>query len=84
MQAHDKQLLCFPGRWDLWQPDCDHATDLLKRYSSEWDVLEKRCKNGAFNAQDTSPLSRDRFYEELGSCFQAKRCKGPRSRRASI
>jgi hypothetical protein len=42
---------------------------MLTGYLSEWAALEDKCKNEAFNSQDTSPLSWDRMYEELARWF---------------
>lgn len=46
---------------------------MLTGYLSEWAALEDKCKNEAFNSQDTSPLSWDRTYEELARWFGAKK-----------
>jgi hypothetical protein len=40
---------------------------------SEWAVLEDKCKNQAFNAHDGSPLSWDRFFEELARWYKVEK-----------
>ncbi|KAI1624982.1 hypothetical protein EDD37DRAFT_372491 [Exophiala viscosa] len=69
VQAHKGEPLYFPGTWKDWQADEHHSTATLTGYLSEWAVLEDKCKNEAFNSQDTSPISWDRFYEELVRWF---------------
>ncbi|EHY58762.1 hypothetical protein HRR83_007488 [Exophiala dermatitidis] len=69
VQAHKNEPLQFPADWDAWQFEAHHSTAMLTGYLSEWAVLEDKCKNQAFNSQDTSPLSWDRFYEELARWF---------------
>ncbi|KAL2441967.1 hypothetical protein ABEF95_016962 [Exophiala dermatitidis] len=69
VQAHKNEPLEFPADWDAWQFEAHHSTAMLTGYLSEWAVLEDKCKNQAFNSQDTSPLSWDRFYEELARWF---------------
>lgn len=61
--------LVFPATWAAWQEEAHHATARLTGYLTEWAVLEDKCANQAFNAQDTSPLSWDRFWEELVRWF---------------
>jgi len=36
-------------------------------------VLEDKCKNETFNSQDTSPLSWNRFIEELARWFDVEK-----------
>jgi len=67
--AQRKIPLVFPSTWDSWQADAHHATARLTGYLSEWAVLEEKCKNQAFNSQDTSPVSWDRLWEELVRWF---------------
>lgn len=69
VQAQKGEPLYFPGDWDTWQFEAHHSSAMLTGYLSEWAVLEDKCKNEAFNSQDTSPLSWDRFYEELTRWF---------------
>lgn len=69
VQAQKKEPLVFQSDWAGWQKECHHATAMLTGYLSEWVVLEDKCKNESFNSQDTSPLSWDRFYEELARWF---------------
>ncbi|KAJ5605694.1 hypothetical protein N7510_008475 [Penicillium lagena] len=63
--AHRGQPLVFPADWSAWLMESHHATARLTGYLTEWAVLEEKCRNEAFNAQDTSPLSFDRLWEEL-------------------
>lgn len=67
--AHRKTQLVFPSSWAAWQAEGHHATARLTGYLTEWAVLEDKCRNHAFNAQDTSPLSWDRMWEELVRWF---------------
>lgn len=69
VQAYRKEPIRFPGDWSTWQIECHHATAMLTGYLSEWAVLEDKCKNEAFNSQDSSPMSWDRLYEELARWF---------------
>lgn len=69
VQAQKKEPLYFPGDWTRWQSLAHHSTAMLTGYLSEWVALENKCKNEAFNSQDTSPLSWDRLYEELARWF---------------
>ncbi|EXJ94808.1 hypothetical protein A1O1_03206 [Capronia coronata CBS 617.96] len=77
VQAQKGEALFFPGDWDAWQFEAHHSTAMLTGYLSEWAVLEDKCKNEAFNSQDTSPLSWDRFYEELARWFDVQKCVHP-------
>ncbi|KAK5456958.1 hypothetical protein LTS15_004738 [Exophiala xenobiotica] len=69
VQAQKGEPLYFPGDWNAWQHEAHHSTARLTGYLSEWAVLEDKCKNEAFNSQDTGPMSWDRFYEELTRWF---------------
>ncbi|EMC97065.1 hypothetical protein BAUCODRAFT_32808 [Baudoinia panamericana UAMH 10762] len=71
VQAHRGEKLKFPADWRSWQHEALHATARLTGYLSEWAILEDRCKNEKFNAQDTSPLSWDRLFEELARWYGA-------------
>jgi nucleoside-diphosphate-sugar epimerase len=64
--------LTFNSTWAVWQDDAMHSTARLTGYLSEWAVLEEKCKDEAFNSQDTSPLSWDRLWEELIRWFGVK------------
>ena len=62
--------LAFSGTWDVWQQYCaQHGSAMLTGYLSEWVVLEDKCRNEAFNSQDTSPISWDRIFHELVRWF---------------
>lgn len=65
VQAHKGLPIYFGSDWTNWQSNCYHSTARLTGYLSEWAVLEEKCKNEAFNSVDSSPLTFDRFYEEL-------------------
>ncbi|KIW77863.1 hypothetical protein Z517_07696 [Fonsecaea pedrosoi CBS 271.37] len=66
--------LAFPGTWELWQQYCaHHGSALLTGYLSEWAILEDKCRNEAFNSQDTSPISWDRIFHELVRWFGIKK-----------
>ncbi|KAF4547945.1 Hypothetical protein D9617_33g038090 [Elsinoe fawcettii] len=69
VQAHLGKPLSFPSDWAKYQYECHHATAFLTGFLSEWAVLQPDCANEAFNAQDTSPLSWDRTYEELARWY---------------
>lgn len=73
VQAHKGEPLYFPSSWDIWQNECKHATARLTGYLTEWAVLEDKCKDQKFNAQDTAPLSWDRFFEELARWWGVKK-----------
>ena len=72
VQAHLGLPLKFPSDWDIWQSECKHSTARLTGYLSEWAVLEDSCANQKYNAQDTSALSWDRFYEALAEWYGVK------------
>ena len=67
----ERQLpLRFPSNWSFWQQNCSHfGTARLTGYLSEWAILEDKCKNEAFNSQDTSPISWDRIFAEYVRWF---------------
>ncbi|KAH7141678.1 hypothetical protein EDB81DRAFT_898904 [Dactylonectria macrodidyma] len=69
IQARKGEPLRFGGDFESWQFEACHSTALLTGYLSEWAVLEEKCANQAFNAQDGGGLSWDRFYSELARWF---------------
>jgi nucleoside-diphosphate-sugar epimerase len=69
VQAERGLPLVFPGTLDNWNSTAHRSTATLTGYLSEWVVLEDKCKNKAFNSQDTSPLTWDRFWEELARWY---------------
>jgi len=57
-----------------------HATTArLTGYLSELAVLEERCANQAFNAQDGGAVSWDRFFHELVRWYSVPGVCGPRA-----
>ena len=77
VQAHKGEPLRFPSTFQIWQDERKHATARLTGYLTEWAVLEDKCKDQKFNAQDTAPLSWDRFFNELARWYGAKGVIGP-------
>ncbi|KAJ9603884.1 hypothetical protein H2200_011406 [Cladophialophora chaetospira] len=77
VQAQKGEPLYFAGDWGAWQGESHHSTAMLTGYLSEWAVLEDKCKNEAFNSQDTGPISWDRFYEELVRWFGVEKGISP-------
>ncbi|KIW17092.1 hypothetical protein PV08_04283 [Exophiala spinifera] len=73
VQGQKGEPLYFPSDWDVWQHEGHHSSALLTGYLSEWAVLEDKCRNQAFNAQDTGALTWDRLYEELVRWFDVKK-----------
>lgn len=71
VQAHKEEPLKFPCNFTIWQDERKHATARLTGYLTEWAVLEDKCKDQKFNAQDTAPLSWDRFFNEVARWFGA-------------
>lgn len=69
--------MAFPSDWSVWQAERCHATARLTGYLSEWAVLEEKCRDQRFNAQDTAPTSWDRFFGELGRWFGVKDVVAP-------
>ena len=68
--AHRDLPLAFPGSFASFNESLSHyATARLTGYLSEWAVLEPKCANQRFNAQDTSPVSWDRLFERLAAWF---------------
>ena len=77
VQAQNGQALDFAGDWDAWQGEAHHSSAMLTGYLSEWAVLEDKCRNEAFNSQDTGGISWDRFYEELVRWFGVEKGINP-------
>lgn len=73
VQAEKGDQVIFAGDLHEWQFEACHSTARLTGYLCEWAVLEEKCSNQAFNAHDGSPLSWDRFFEELARWFGADR-----------
>lgn len=73
VQAEKGEPLHFPSDWDVWQHEGHHSSAMLTGYLSEWAVLEDKCRNQAFNSQDTGALTWDRLYEELVRWFDVKK-----------
>ncbi|KAK7409527.1 hypothetical protein QQX98_008311 [Neonectria punicea] len=69
VQAHKGEPLNFNGDFSSWQREYSYSTARLTGYLSEWAVLENKCRNQAFNAQDGETLTWDRFYERLVKWF---------------
>lgn len=69
VQAEKGEPIFFGGDLEEWQYECCHSTARLTGYLSEWAVLDQKCKNQRFNAQDGSPLTWNRFYPELARWY---------------
>lgn len=68
-QARKGEPLVFGGDFAQWQFESASSTARLMGYLSEWAVLEEKCQDQRFNAQDGSPFSFDRFFHELARWF---------------
>lgn len=77
VQAHKGQALEFPGDFAGWQYELTHSTARMTGYLSEWAVLEEKCANQRFNAQDGCPVSWDRLWGEMARWYGAKGARGP-------
>jgi nucleoside-diphosphate-sugar epimerase len=77
VQAEKAEPITFGGDLEEWQYECCHSTARLSGYLSEWAVLEDKCKNERFNAQDGSPLPWNRFFPELARWYGVKEVEGP-------
>ncbi|KAG9943219.1 hypothetical protein KCU85_g8802, partial [Aureobasidium melanogenum] len=77
VQAEKKEPLFFGGDIEEWEYEYLHSSARLTGFLSEWAVLEDKCKNEAFNAHDGSPMSWDRFFEELTRWYGASGVEGP-------
>lgn len=78
VQAEKGEPLVYGGDIEEWQYEYCHSSARLTGYLSEWAVLEEKCRNQRFNAQDGAPVSWDRFYEELARWYGVdKGVKGP-------
>ena len=77
VQAAKGEPLVFGGEWKSWQFDACHSTARMTGYLSEWAVLEDHCANERFNAHDGSPLSWDRFFNELARWYGVSEVKPP-------
>ena len=77
IQAQRGEPLKFGADFTSWQFEAAHSTARLTGYLSEWAVLEERCANQSFNAQDGGPVSFDRFFHELARWYGVKEVQGP-------
>lgn len=77
IQAHKGESLVFGSDFKSWQFEASHSTARLTGYLSEWAVLEDKCANQTFNAQDGGVLSWDRFFHELARWFGISKVQGP-------
>jgi nucleoside-diphosphate-sugar epimerase len=76
--AKKQEPVFFGGDISEWQYEFLHSSARLTGYLSEWAVLEEKCKDQAFNTHDGSPLSWDRFFEELVRWYGVEKgIKGP-------
>ena len=72
VQSAKGEPLHFAGDIAEWQVPLFHSTARLTGFLTEWAVLEDKCKDQAFNSNDTSPFTMDRFLEELARWYGAK------------
>ncbi|KAK5170520.1 uncharacterized protein LTR77_005108 [Saxophila tyrrhenica] len=78
VSAAKDEPVFFGGDISEWQYEALHSTSILTGFLSEWAVLEDKCKNQAFNSSDGSPLTWDRFFEELVRWYDVKKgIEGP-------
>ncbi|KAJ4983195.1 nad dependent epimerase dehydratase family protein [Stagonosporopsis vannaccii] len=77
VQAHKGKPLKFGGDFTSWQFEAAHSTARLTGYLSEWAVLEEKCANQSFNAQDGGLMSWDRFFHELARWYGVAEVQGP-------
>ncbi|TKA33107.1 hypothetical protein B0A50_00660 [Salinomyces thailandicus] len=78
VSAKKDEPIFFGGDISEWQYECLHSSSRLTGFLSEWAVLEDKCKNQAFNSSDGSPLTWDRFFEELARWYDVtKGIDGP-------
>jgi hypothetical protein len=64
VQAEKGEPLTFGSDLEEWLYDGCHSTARLSVYLGEWAVMEDKCKNERFNAQDGIPSTWNRFYPE--------------------
>lgn len=77
VQAQKGEMLQFGGDFDTWQGDFYHSSARMNAYLAEWMVLEDKCANQAFNAQDGVPFSYERFFDRLSVWYGAKGVECP-------
>jgi hypothetical protein len=77
VQAHLGRRLEFPGDLSAWQTEHTHSTAMLTGYLSEWAVLEDKCKNEAFNANDSGMFAWGGFWPELARWYGVKEIGRP-------
>ncbi|KZM22460.1 uncharacterized protein EKO05_0000846 [Ascochyta rabiei] len=77
IQALKGEPLRFGADFQSWQFEASHSTARLTGYLSEWVVLEEKCANQSFNAQDGGLLSWDRFFHELARWYGVSEVQGP-------
>lgn len=68
--AKKREPVFFGGDIEEWQHEALHSSARLTGFLSEWAVLEDKCRNQAFNSHDGSPLTWDRFFEELTRWYE--------------
>lgn len=69
VQAYLGRKLEFPGDSSAWMGEHVHSTAMLTGYLTEWAVLEDKCKNEAFNANDTAIFAWGGFWPELARWY---------------
>ncbi|KAK4502938.1 hypothetical protein PRZ48_006365 [Zasmidium cellare] len=78
VQASKNEPIFFGGDIEEWQHEYCHSSARLTGYLSEWAVLEDKCANQAFNSQDGSAISWDRFWHELARWYGVQKgIEGP-------
>ncbi|KAF2131474.1 hypothetical protein P153DRAFT_196104 [Dothidotthia symphoricarpi CBS 119687] len=71
VQAQKGQPLDFPSDITTWQAEGCHSSARLTGFLSEWAILEDKCANQDFNAQDGGAMTWDRFFNELARWYGA-------------
>ena len=77
VQAKKGEPVQFGGDFSDWQAELYHSTARLTGFLTEWVAIESKCKNEAFNSNDTSMFTMDRFLEELSRWYGAAGVKRP-------
>jgi hypothetical protein len=77
VQAHLGRKMDFGGDLSAWMGEQALSTARLTGYLAEWVVLEDKCKNEAFNANDTGIFAWGGFWPELARWYGVKEVGRP-------
>lgn len=77
VQSHLGRRLEFGGDLSAWVGEQALSSARLTGYLTEWAVLEDKCKNEAFNANDSGIFAFAGFWPELARWYDVKEIGKP-------